>query len=216
MSQEERLSERDKLVFEAASSNGESTDSGDEVAARVDALENLVESVQDDIASLQAELQQEREQKRELVQTVNRLQDAVEGRDSLLGASTLKKYASMDDADREELLSTSEQRAVSIYRHWDELAWMANGKELLETQARANAKNNPSKAKYRLEKHFDESLQANEIYRALKAVARLSGGEEETDSNARTHITGGAFEYHVLPTVDGSQTRRVLEWVEDE
>jgi TolA-binding protein len=215
VSQEESLSERDTLIFEAASSNGESPETSGEMAARVNELEKVVESMQDDIASLQAELQQEREQKRELVQTVNRLQDAVEGRDGLLGASTLEKYASMDDADREELLSTSEQRSVSIYRHWDELAWMANGKELLETQARANAKNNPSKVKYRLEKHFGESLQANEIYRALKAVARLSGGEEETDTNGRTHITGGSFEYHVVPTADGSQTRRVLEWVGD-
>ena len=53
------------------------------------------------------------------------------------------------------------------------------------------------------------------MYRALKAVARLSGGEEDTDTNGRTHITGGAFEYHVLPTADGVKTRSVLERVGD-
>ena len=199
MSQNERLSERDKLVFEAASSSGESSDLSEQVAARVDALESVVESMQDDIASLQAEIQKEREQKRELVQTVDRLQDAVERRDDLTGASTLEKYASMDEADRRGLLSTSEQRAVSIYQSWDGLAWVASEKELLETQARANVKNNPSKMKYRVEKHFNELLRVNDIYRALKAVARLSGGEEETDRNGRTHITGGDFEYHIIP-----------------
>jgi chromosome segregation ATPase len=212
MSQREGLSDRDELVLEALE-RPEQDD--DDLAGRIAALESLVESLQADIAQLEADLTAEREHKRELVQAVNRLQDAVEGRDEMVGASTLEKYASMDEADREALLSTSERRAVSIYRHWDELAWVANGKELLETQARANAKNNPSKLRYRLKKHFDQSLQANEMYRALKAVARLSGGDEETDTNGRTHITGGAFEYHVLPTVDGTKTRRVLERVSD-
>jgi len=211
MSQREELSDRDELVLAAAVEAG----NDDDLAGRVATLESLVESMRAGIAQLEADLKNEREHKRELVQAVNRLQDEVEGRDELIGASTLEKYASMDAADREELLSTSEQRAVSIYRHWDDLAWVANGKELLETQARANAKNNPSKLRYRLNKHFDESLQANEIYRALKAVARLSGGEEDTDTNGRTHITGGGFEYHVLPTADGTKTRRILERVGD-
>jgi len=210
MSQREELSDRDEHVLAAAVESG-----NDDVAARVAALESLVESMQADIADLEADLEAEREQKRELVQAFNRLQRAVEGRDGMVGASTLQKYASMDAADREELLSTSERRAVSIYRHWDELAWVANGKQLLETQARANAKNNPSKLRYRLKKHFGESLQATEMYRALKAVARLSGGDEDTDTNGRTHVTGGDYEYHVLPTADGSKTRRVLERVGD-
>lgn len=212
MSQHEELSDRDEHVLEAAVEPG---GDGDDLAGRVAALESLIESLQADIAQLEADLEAEREQKRELVQAVNRLQDAVEGRDELVGAPTLEKYASMDAADREELLSTSERRAVSIYQNWDDLAWVANGKELLETQARANAKHNPSKLRYRLNKHFDQSLQATEIYRALKAVARLSGGDEETDTNGRTHVTGGRFEYHVLPTADGTKTRRVLEWVGD-
>jgi len=211
MSQRGDLSDRDEQVLAAAVEAG----NDDDLAGRVAALESLVESLQADIADLEADLTAEREHKRELVQAVNRLQDAVEDRDELVGASTLQKYASMDAADREELLSTSERRAVSIYRHWEELAWVANGKELLETQARANAKNNPSKLRYRLNKHFGESLQSNEMYRALKAVARLSGGEEDTDTNGRTHVTGGAYEYHVLPTADGTKTRRVLERVGD-
>jgi len=206
--QPEELSNRDEHVLEAAVESGD-----DDLVGRVAALESLVESMQAEIAQLEADLEAEREHKRKLVQAVNRLQDAVEGRDGMVGVSTLQKYASMDEGDREELLSTSERRAVSIYRHWDDLAWVANGKELLETQARANAKNNPSKLRYRLNKHFGESLQSNEMYRAMKAVARLSGGDEETDTNGRTHITGGDFEYHVLPTADGSKTRRVLERV---
>ena len=211
MSQPEGLSDRDEAVLAAAFDAG----NDDDLAERVAALESLVESLQADIAQLEADLEAEREHKRELVQAVNRLQDAVEGRDELVGASTLQKYASMDAADREDLLSTSERRAVLIYQNWDELAWVANGKELLETQARANAKHNPSKLRYRLNKHFDESLQSTEIYRALKAVARLSGGEEDTDTNGRTHVTGGEYEYHILPTADGSKTRRVLERVGD-
>jgi hypothetical protein len=212
LSQPEELSDRDEQVLAAAVESG---NDDDDLAGRVAALESLVESMQADIAQLEADLEVEREHKRELVQAFNRLQGAVEGRDELVGASTLQKYASMDAADRESLLSTSEQRAVSIFRHWDDLAWVANGKELLETQARANAKHNPSRLRYRLNKHFGESLQSNEMYRALKAVARLSGGDEETDTNGRTHITGGEFAYHVLPTADGTKTRRVLERVGD-
>jgi hypothetical protein len=207
----DELSDRDELVLEAASEDGDDDDLVDRVAA----LESLVESMQADIERLEADLNAEREQKRELVQLINRLQGAVEGRDELVGASTLEKYASMDEADRERLLSTSEQRAVSIYRHWDDLAWVANGHEIIETQARATKKGKQSRAKYRLEKHFDESLHSNELYRALKAVARLSGGEASTDEYNHERISGGDFEFRHEYKRTGQGTRRILERVTD-
>lgn len=210
MSHSEELSERDELVLDEASEDGD-----DDLADRVAALESLMESMQADIERLEADLKSEHEHKRELIQLVNRLQAAVEDRDELVGASTLEKYASMDKADREELLSTSEQRAVSIYRHWDELAWVAQGHEVIETQLRANATGKQSRAKYRLEKHFDESLQSNELYRAMKAVARLSGGEASTDEYNHERITGGDFEYRHVNKRSGDGTQRVLERVTD-
>jgi hypothetical protein len=211
VSHSEELSDRDELVLAETVEPGDD----DDLADRVAALESLVESMQADIARLEAALDAEREDTRNLVQMVNRLQDAVEDRDKLVGASTLEKYASMDKADRESLLSTSEQRAVSIYRHWDDLAWVAQGHEVIETQARASATGKQSKAKFRLEKHFDESLQSTELYRALKAVARLSGGEASTDEYNHERITGGDFEYRHVYKRSGNGTRRVLERVTD-
>lgn len=225
MSTEDELTERDKAVLGytpdenpgTTTSRSEDDAEGESSCSHEDRfqqLEDAVESLQNELAETRRDLAQERKQKRDLVQMVNNLQEQIEGDASLTGSTTLEKYTEIDEEDREELLSTSERRAVSIYENWDELAWTTQHKNLMETQARANAKNQPSKIKYRLEKHFDTSLQANEIYRAMKAVARLSGGEESTDTDGRTHVTGGDFEYHVLPTADNSRTRRVLERVD--
>lgn len=216
MSTEETLTEREEAVL------GQTTQQSDESSQRptgdTDALRAATTSherpLHADVEDLREELEQERETKRELVRLVNSLQAKVDGDASISGQTTLEKYSSMTPEDRDELLSTSEWRAVEIHDHWDDLAWTTQTKNLMETQARANAKNQPSKIKYRLEKHFDTDLQANEIYRAMKAVARLSGGEASTDTNGRTHITGGTYEFHVLSTTDGSGTRRVLERVE--
>lgn len=222
MSTEDDLTERDKAVLghipdkstPATVSRSETSDEAEgacEHEERFQKLESAVDMLQEELAKTRKELAEERQAKRELVQKINQLNDAVEGNHDLVGATNLEKYAQMTDEEKAELLPSSQQRAVEIYESWDDLAWKANGQKLLETQARANAKNNPSKIKYRLEKHFDQSLQANEIYRAMKAVAKLSGGEESTDKNGRTHITGGEFEYHVYPKADNSGTRRVLK-----
>lgn len=224
MSTEDELTERDKAVLgytpdenpgtaATHSENGAESNPSCDHEERFQQLESTVETLQNELAETRRDLAQERKQKRELIQMVNNLQEQIEGDASLTGSTTLEKYTEIDEDDREELLSTSERRAVDIYENWDELAWTTQQKNLMETQARANAKNQPSKIKYRLEKHFDRSLQANEIYRAMKAVARLSGGEESTDTNGRTHVSGGDFEFHVLPTADNSGTRRVLERV---
>lgn len=44
----------------------------------------------------------------------------------------------------------------------------------------------------------------------MKAVARLSGGELETDEYGREQIVGGDFEYREEITPDNSRTKKVL------
>lgn len=202
MSSESGLTDRDRAVLEASGVEA-APEADDDTDERIAELEAKVDLVLD-------ELEAERQKRRELVSIVNELQRETRGDASLVGNTTLQKYASMTEDDREELLSTSERRAVDVHLHWDELAWNAQGRRLVDTAARANAKNQPSKLKYRLEKHFDRSIQWTEIYRLMKALARLSGGDAETDTAGREHITGGSYEYHHRATPDGKETKRIL------
>ncbi|MUV87050.1 hypothetical protein GJ631_10835 [Natronomonas sp. CBA1123] len=187
----------------------------DDTEDRIDALEDAVASLRNDLDETRRELAEERQQKQDLVQMVNELQRAVESDGSLDGTTTLEKYTNMTQQEREDLLSTSKRRAVEVYLHWDELAWDVNGTTMMETKARVNAKNQPSQIKYRLEQHFGEDLAWNEVYRLMKAMAKLSGGEERTNDENYTHIEGGDFEYHMesVRSTATDETRRLLKEV---
>ena len=225
MSTDKHLTSKDMAALEAASTNGRGSQSSE--STDVDALRSAIlhtgrgesdgPDIRAELDEVKTQLEQERRFKKRLVAKVNRIEDAIENDGNLaVGRTTLEKFSSMSEDDREELLGPSDRRAVEIYEHWDELAWTAGhmgSERLMETKARANAKHQPAKIKYRLEQHFDESLAWNEIYRVMKAVARLSGGEEETGEYGRTKILGGDFEYEETTTADGSDTRRVLKEV---
>lgn len=221
MSTDDPLTQRDEAVLdyqpeqapEIDSTATETTETECDHEQRFAQLEDAINTLQADLTETREQLQKEREEKRNLVAKINQLESQIEGNHEMVGSTNLEKYSQMTEEEREELLPTSKRRAVEIYEHWDELAWTASGNELLETKARANAKNQPSKIKYRLENYFDEDLAWNEVYRTMKAVAKLSGGEEHTDGQNRLHITGGDFEFHVVPTADNSETRRVLKKV---
>lgn len=222
MSADEVLSEREKAVLDAASTNGRK-DPTHESDTHTDALRSAIIHTRDrddgqelrrELDELREQVKRDRELRKTFVAKLNRLEDAVENDPAVVGTTTLERLATMDEEDRQETLGPSHQRAVEIYEHWDELAWTAGergSERLMETKAVANAKNNPAKIKYRLEKHFDRSFGWNEIYRAMQAVARLSGGQEETTEYGRTKIVGGDFVYEETITADGSDTRRVLK-----
>jgi hypothetical protein len=219
MSAEEELSDHEVAVLnytpEQGNGDEETVADEDDTEDWLDALEDAVQSLRDDLAETRRELAEERQQKQDLVRMVNELQRTVESDGSLDGTTTLEKYTNMTHEEPENLLSTSKLRAVDVYLHWDELAWDVNGTPMMETTARVNAKNQPSQIKYRLEQHFGEDPAWNEVYRPMKAMAKLSGGEERTDEENYTHIEGGDFEYHVESTIDAKPTRRLLKEVSE-
>ena len=201
------------------------TDVDDE---RINAVEQAVATMQEQLADMQEqlsttkrelaetrqELGEERQAKKELVGKLNQLEEAVEGDVTAVGSSTLEKYSTMPEDVREDVLGTTDQRAIKIYNHWDEISWRnAENEWFVDTKSKLTTKNQPSKLKHALKGVLQEDLQWNEVYRAMKAVAKLSGGEEHTDQYGRTHITGGDFEYHVVTTADNSDTRKVLKQV---
>jgi uncharacterized coiled-coil protein SlyX len=81
----------------------------DDLTETVYRLEDTVTSLQSTVAELEADREKQREQIKALFEMVSKLQNQAADRDGdLLGATTLEKYASMEPAEREQLLSTSE------------------------------------------------------------------------------------------------------------
>lgn len=186
---------------------------------RIQSLEKTVETQADMIRDRDDRISHLESTVESLSQRLDELSNRIDVREgSSAELSDLVRYSNMTSDERSEFLSMSQVRAVTIYRHWDEIAWGPNDHDeyYVDTKSQANAKNNPSKLKYRFEQISGEDLEWMQIYRAMKAVAKLSGGEPEQDEYGRTSITGGRFEYVEQPTADSSKMRRVLKEVPDE
>jgi hypothetical protein len=144
---------------------------------------------------------------------MSRLWDSLKSTDELTideDSSTLEKYADIPENQRESLLGATDRRAVEIYENWNDIA-ESTGKGLaLSTRRSSINKNAPSKIRTELNKILDEDLAWTQIYRAMKAVAELSGSELSTDDVGRSHLTGGDFEFHERSTPDNEETYKVL------
>lgn len=120
---------------------------------------------------------------------------------------------------REEL-TTSEEIAVALHENWSEIAWSLGDGETFQygvnTRTKATTKNAPSKLRHELRRELDRDLAPQQIYRGLKRLATLSGGEERVHkADGRVHIADGLYEYRERTPPTGGQTRRVL-WRETE
>lgn len=152
----------------------------------------------------------------ELEQAVNRLEDKLgEGAGVDEDAPPLVHYTNIDADEREDLLSTSDIIAVTIHENWCDIAWkLGNGRSQrfgVDTKTKANAKYNPSKLRYNLKKELGWGPEWNQIYRGLKRLAKLSGGEEEIDEQSgRARVFGGWYRYEERATLDNSDEKRVL------
>jgi len=124
--------------------------------------------------------------------------------------STLERYASIPEDQRKDLLGATDRRAVVIYENWDDIAERATKGWALSTRRSSGKKNAPSKIRTELNKILDDELAWAQIYRAMKAVAELSGSEQSIDEGNRIHLTGGGFEYHERVTPDNEDTYKVL------
>lgn len=197
------LSDRDRAVLDAVS---------DDITApsETDDPDELREAVYE----IAEELEETQNVQQTILERLGDLEQQVDGNVETIGQTRLEQYADLPEDVTKDTLEPSEYRAVRIYEAWQELSWQAgNGRWIVDSARQAPQKYNPSMLRVLLERELDEDLDWNEIHRALKAVAILSGGEKRVDDYGRHHIEGGDFEYHVRATVDGSDTKHVLEEV---
>lgn len=154
----------------------------------------------------------------QLEATVNRLENGQSPPaedDPLLYA-----YAWMVVSGDGESLSTSETIAVTLHRNWDDIAWslgdVDNRRFGVDTKTKANVKYQPSRLRYRLREQLGWDPANIQIYRGLKRLASLSGGEERVDARSnRVHISGGEYAYREMATADNQDVKRVV-WRETE
>lgn len=192
--------------------------------------ERSLEDVEEHVRELRREVRQQRREFRQFRQSVEqRLERLEDGQQQPDEEDTfpLYTYAQLDEEDREAELTTSEYIAVTIHEQWADIAWTLGGAQNyagesseqragVDTKTTANAKYNPSRLKHRLKKELGWDPAANQIYRALKKLAELSGGEEVVDATSgRVHVRGGLYEYREMATTDAQDTKRVL-WRADQ
>lgn len=196
------MTDRDRAVLQQIDGEIEDADTTGE-------FEQIARDLRDRFAEQRAEF-------RQFKQSVNRRLDALEEGDSNTEdeGPPIVHYADIPDDEREDLLSTSELIAVTIHDRWDEIAWelgtAKNRKVGVDTKTKANAKYNPSKIRHRLKTALDRDFQANEIYRGLKQLAKLSGGNEHVKSDGRCEVVRGMYTYREMTTADNQDTKRVL------
>lgn len=216
------------------SSSAHGSPLSDEDHALMDHLDQQVKDADGDdeyeaiIAGLRSELRQHKAKFRQFERDVQHRLEALEadsgadgdGTDDRESMTDLEMLAQMTPEVWEDQLSTSKVIALTMHANWDEIAWKMgdsdNRRVGVDTRTKANAKYNPSKLKYRLKKELDWEPAWEEIYRALKKLADLAGGEEFVDDRTgRVQVMGGDYLYNERATPDGKQTKRVL-WKAEE
>ena len=191
--------------------------------------ELAIEDVEEHVRDLRGELRKQRAEFRKFRRSVEQRLEALEDGQQHTDeeeSPPLYTYAQLSEEDREEELTTSELIAVTIHEQWADIAWTMGGgsnyagernedRVGVDTKTTANAKYNPSRLKHRLKKELGWDPASNQVYRALKKLADISGGEEVVDATSgRVHVRGGLYEYREMATADGQDTKRVLWRVE--
>lgn len=125
------------------------------------------------------------EDNRDLKETVGELLDETFVPDPADQPTTLQTFAAIPEQAR-TTLGGSDRRATAIFEHWNEWSREAPRGGVLTTRRDASGK---SRLKELLEGVTGESLQWNQVYRAMERVAKLSGGEPDATDD-------GAFVYH--------------------
>lgn len=204
---------------------------------QIEALRERNRLLEEKVEDQEAEIQDLRDEltgvKQTLFSEINDLKARLDGQDPTdprannyyEDLTILEKYAEMTQEEREELLSgnTSKLRAVMIFENWRSWAKRVDAGWLINTN-HTRGSYGKSGIKIDLEEETGEDLQSNEVYRAMRMVAKLSAKDTDdvevlTDSYGRKHITGGAFEYHekVNPDADGQNRKfKVLKLVDEE
>ena len=184
----------------------------------LDAVEKSPGELAGRVSDLEATVERQREQIQTLFEKLHAIEDGAGGRDVELSLTVLEKYAEMEPSERKECLGPSDRRAVVLFERWWDIAKQAgNGNYVVTTHRNSMKKHNPAQVKIDLEQAAGEDLRWEQVYRAMRHLAKLSAAspqdevESLTDQYGRTHITGGAFEYHEKTTPNGSDTYKLVE-----
>ena len=219
MSSDAVLTERDKQLLETIDEDIETADSSEE-------FERIARRLREEIRDLKAK---HRQYDRKFAQIDEQIKMLKRTRNTGLDDDQppLYYYTRMPPEEREDELSTSKLIAVTMHERWSDLAWtLGGGRNFagdsatqrigVDTRTKANAKHNPSKLKHRLKTIMDRDLRSQEVYRALKELAKISGGKPYTkEQGSRVEIIGGTYRYEERSTADGQAMRRVL-WREED
>lgn len=209
MSSHDPLTEDDKQLLNAI-------DNGIEAADDPEEYEAVVRDLRDELLEFKIETRQRLHALEQDIQDSGTTTSEVDP-----DAPPLVHFANVPPEDREDTLPTSQYIAVTIHENWDDIAWTLGGgsnytgvtgtqRRGVDTKTAASAKYNPSRLRHRLKQHLDRDLAWNEVYRALKQLAELSGGEERVDdATGRVHVVGGMYHYEHRATANGSDTKRV-------
>lgn len=174
---------------------------------RVRKLEALVKQLQRENSELAREHERALERIEELESEVSRGPPEDADADLL----TVEKFSKNIPKDRrEEVLGPSDRRALAIFENWWELADKTQKGWVVSTKRNSTKKNNPSQFFVDVRRITDEGLAAEQIYRAMQTLAKLTGGEYHQDDYGRDHVHGGAIEFHERVTPDGNRKYKLL------
>lgn len=200
MSADDVLTERDAAALESGRTSPDDDDDTPE------------------LEELRAEVERQADLIKDLFKKVNRLEDQLSGSDPATAGTTLvEKFSQMDPGERDDLIGATDRRAVALFEHWWDIAKQAgNGNYVITTHRNSQSKHQPSQVKLDLEKATGKDLAWEQVYRAMRQLAKLSVPERDdtstsTDEYGRKTIAGGAFEYHEKATPDGSDTYKLVE-----
>ena len=174
----------------------------DEDADRIQELEQQVQTLTDTVDRLEQRLERVPSN-----DTVKWLVSQVQGSGTTSGQvdpeklTTLEKYARIPLGERQETLGASDLRATLIFENWAD--WSVTGPygdECLTTrQTRpATLRVLLREADPTVDVAKGEDLHRQQVYRAMRAVHRLSGGAIEYDEKASSPDNTDRETYHAL------------------
>lgn len=216
------LSDRDEAVLGFVEEEmADISDDADTPAEELADVRELCRDLASRLDAVEHEQQQAAGKRRDIFKRLRRIEERLDDDGTVTGSTELEQYATAPEQIRKQL-SANKKRAVTLYEDWTDVAWRPDANEenlnkwRVDTARRLDVKNQPSRLKHELEQREGETLSWNDVYRTMKQMAKMSGGEEEVDSYGRSHIVGGDYEYHERPTADNSRMKRVLKEVTDD
>lgn len=216
------MTDRDEAVMSFVDDQIQHVEEGaDEPSEEIAELRDLCRDLAARVDRVETEQAQAEQKRRDLRRDITQMQEMIQGDGSgVTGTTELEQYATAPEGMLSDL-PTNKRRAIRLYNNWLSIAWRPDANEenknkwMVDTATRKNAKNNPSRLKHELELLEESGLSWNDVYRTMKHMAKMSGGEEHVDDYGRSHIVGGDYEYHEKPTADNSKMKRILKEVQN-